>query len=110
MFPLNYQDEYLIDITPDAATETWARLAAGLTGGVIASNDVVDQSTYLIPEEVKAERERVYANPDTLQTRLQQVDDNVGDGNVAEIIKLCLTAKGTEEDYQTLEARFSNAA
>ena len=47
MFPLNYQDEYLIDITPDAATETWARLAAGLTGGVIASNDVVDQSTYL---------------------------------------------------------------
>ena len=47
MFPLNYQDEYLIDITPDASTETWARLAAGLTGGVIASNDVVDQSTYL---------------------------------------------------------------
>ena len=73
-------------------------------------NPSVDQSTYLIPDEVKAERERVYANSNTLQTRLQQVDENISDEKVADIIKTCLTAKGTEEDYQKLEKRFADVA
>ena len=47
MLPLNYQDLYEIDSTPDAGTATYVRLAAGLSGAVLASNDVVDQTTYL---------------------------------------------------------------
>ena len=46
MFPLNYQDLYEIDSTP-GTTATYVRLAAGLTGAVIANNDVVNQTTYL---------------------------------------------------------------
>jgi hypothetical protein len=69
-------------------------------------NPTVDKSTHLIPEEVKLEREKVYNDPETLQTRLEQVDQNVGDKNIAEIIKTCLTAKGTDQDYKRLEERF----
>ena len=47
MLPLNYQDLYEIDSTPDASTATYLRLAAGLSGAVLAANDVVDQTTYL---------------------------------------------------------------
>lgn len=46
MFPLNFQDLYQIDTNPDGA-EAFARLAEGLTSGVIGSNDVVDQTPYL---------------------------------------------------------------
>lgn len=46
MFPLNFEDLYQIDVDPDG-TETFARLAEGLTSGVLGSNDVVDQTSYL---------------------------------------------------------------
>jgi hypothetical protein len=69
-------------------------------------NPTINTSTYYIPEAVKSERERVYANPETLQTRLQQIDDNIKDKRISKIIKLCLTAKGTDQDYQLLEERF----
>ena len=47
MFPLNFMDLYEIDLTPLGASRTWARLGEGLTSGVIANNDVIDQTAYL---------------------------------------------------------------
>jgi hypothetical protein len=47
MFPLNFMDLYEIDLTPQGASRTWARLGEGLTSGVIANNDVIDQTSYL---------------------------------------------------------------
>lgn len=46
MFPLNYKDLYEIDINPEG-TESYARLAAGISGASQANNDVVDQTVYL---------------------------------------------------------------
>lgn len=46
MFPINYMDLYEINTNPSGVAN-WERLAEGLTGGVIANNDVVDQTTYL---------------------------------------------------------------
>ena len=46
-FPLNFQDLYEIDITPDEASSTWARLGAGLTSADPNNNDSIDQSNYL---------------------------------------------------------------
>lgn len=69
-------------------------------------NPTINTSTRFIPKKIKQERERIYADPFSLEIRLNQVETNVPDRNVAEIIRLCLTAKGTDEDYQTLEARF----
>ncbi len=71
-------------------------------------NPTIDQSTCLIPEEVKVEREKAYADPATLEKRLQQVREVVKDEKVAEIITYCLQAKGIDADYQMLEERFKS--
>ena len=46
-FPLNYQDLHEINITPEAETATYVRLASGITGASQGNNDVVDQTPYL---------------------------------------------------------------
>ena len=73
-------------------------------------NPTVDKPTFTIPDEIKAERERTYADPQKLEKRLQQVKKNITDVQLAGIIRTCLTAQGTDEDYRELEKRFSNAA
>lgn len=47
MFPLNYMDLHEIDITPNAASETWARLASGLSSADPSNNESLDQTGYL---------------------------------------------------------------
>jgi len=71
-------------------------------------NPSINMSTHLIPEEIKEERERSYADQATLQKRLKEVEVTIQDNNLASLIKFCLEAKGTEEDYQRLEERFTN--
>lgn len=46
-FPLNYQTLLELDITPDEATATYARVAAGISGFDPSTNDDVDQTKYL---------------------------------------------------------------
>jgi hypothetical protein len=46
-FELNYQRLYEVDITPNASTRKWARLAAGLTGADPSNNEEIDQTGYL---------------------------------------------------------------
>src|SRR3989338_4937403 len=66
----------------------------------------IDKSTHLIPDEIKAERERIYADGSLLESRLKQVDEKITDKTLAEIINICLTAKGNDNDYNLLEQRF----
>lgn len=46
-FALNFQDLWEIDITPNEATATWARLGAGISGADPSNNENVAQDTYL---------------------------------------------------------------
>lgn len=46
-FALNFQDLWEIDITPNEAAATWARLGAGISGADPSNNENVDQTTYL---------------------------------------------------------------
>ena len=45
-FILNYENEYLLDTTPSAETETWVPLAAGISNVSWSGNEVIDQSQY----------------------------------------------------------------
>jgi len=72
-------------------------------------NPTIDTSTHIIPERIKKERERIYADQSALETRLKQIDENVPDKNTAEIIRICLTSEGADEDYQILEAKFKES-
>lgn len=45
-FILNYENEYFLDTTPDATTETWAPLAAGISNVSWSGNEVIDQTQY----------------------------------------------------------------
>lgn len=69
--------------------------------------DNIQQSTSLIPEETKVERERIMADPATLEARLKEAQENVQDPTVYEIISACLHAKATEEDYRKIKELFS---
>lgn len=46
-FALNYMDLFEIDITPNAASETWARLGSGLSSADPSNNENIDQTQYL---------------------------------------------------------------
>lgn len=46
-FALNFQDLWEIDITPNEATATWARLGTGISGADPSNNEVLAQDTYL---------------------------------------------------------------
>ena len=46
-FALNYMDLFEIDITPNAASETWARLGSGLSSADPSNNENIDQTAYL---------------------------------------------------------------
>ena len=46
-FPLNFQDLWELDITPEESTATYARLAAGISSADPSSNENIDQSQYL---------------------------------------------------------------
>ncbi len=73
-------------------------------------NPTIDKSTHLIPDEVKAARERAYSRGTLLNKRLLQVEKEVADGGVTKIIEHCLRAKGTDQDYQTLQKMFNDCA
>lgn len=47
IFEQNFQRLYEIDITPNGASPTWARLGAGLTGADPSNNEEIDQTKYL---------------------------------------------------------------
>ena len=46
-FPLNFQNLYEINVTPNATEKKWARIAAGISSVTPSNNDNVDQSAYL---------------------------------------------------------------
>lgn len=46
-FVLGFQTLYEIDITPESATATYARIGAGITAADPSNNDSIDQSNYL---------------------------------------------------------------
>ena len=58
-------------------------------------------------QEQKDHRDWIYEEDKRLGPYLRIVNETVTDDKVADLIKLCLTAKGTEEDYQRLEERFA---
>jgi serine/threonine protein kinase len=72
-------------------------------------NPTIDKSTHLIPDEVKAERERTYADPSgfLLQKRLDQVDANIEKYVLVELINYCLQARGTDKDFSFLGEKFN---
>lgn len=53
-FALNYTNLYLIDITPDKPTHTWARLGCGITGVEVDDSDNTSDSSYYDSEGVTA--------------------------------------------------------
>lgn len=53
-FALNYTNLYLIDITPDKPTHTWARLGCGITGVEADDSDNTSDSSYYDSEGVTA--------------------------------------------------------
>ncbi len=57
-----------------------------------------DESTGVIPSEVRDRREEVYHDPNLLEEKLQEVDDNVQNPRVQEIIKTCLTACSRQDN------------
>ncbi len=61
-----------------------------------------------IKRSIADEREKVYADVSgkLLEEYLLKVEKDVPDDKVKSLIGICLKAKGTDEDYQTLEARF----
>lgn len=46
-FSVNYQDLYELDITPNGASRTWKRLAAGIASIEPENNEEIDQTGYL---------------------------------------------------------------
>ena len=51
-FAQNYTNLYFINITPGAASKTWARLGAGINSVTPAGNEVIDQANYYDGEGV----------------------------------------------------------
>ena len=70
-------------------------------------NSSINISTHLVPDKIKAEREFIYTNGSLLESRLNQVGERITDKTLAEIIRICLTAKGSDEDYKLIRQRFN---
>lgn len=94
-FALNFQSLYEINVTPEAATATWARLAAGITSADPSNNETVDQTNYLDGDGyasslvIGAQRtiafsgHRVYG--DTAQDYIAGIAEEIGSTRVTEI-------------------------
>lgn len=61
-----------------------------------------------IKRSIADEREQVYADTSgkLLREYLLKVRTEIAEGRIKSLAEICLTAKGTDEDYKTLEARF----
>jgi hypothetical protein len=73
---------------------------------IFAESESMERTIYA--DELKDHRDWIYGGDERLDPYLRIVNETVTDDKVADLIKLCLTAKGTEEDYQRLEERFEN--
>ncbi len=69
-------------------------------------NTTIDKSTHRIPLKIKKERERSYQSPLSIEQRLHQIEENISDGTIKEIIKMCILARGDKEDYRQIEQKF----
>ena len=72
---------------------------------IFAESESMERTIYA--DELKDHRDWIYGGDERLDPYLRIVNETVTDDKVADLIKLCLTAKGTEEDYQRLEERFA---
>lgn len=73
-------------------------------------NPTVHLSTHWVPEKIKAERERIYADERTLGKRLKQVDQTVPDPRLSDLIKTCLAARGKDPDESIIAEKFRKYA
>jgi hypothetical protein len=73
---------------------------------IFAESESMERTIYA--DKLKDHRDWIYEEDKRLGPYLRIVNETVTDDKVADLIKLCLTAKGTEEDYQRLEERFEN--
>jgi hypothetical protein len=62
----------------------------------------------IFADKLKDHRDWIYEGDQRLEPYLRKVEETIKDKNIAEIIKLCLTAKGIDQDYQLLEERFGS--
>ena len=75
---------------------------------IFAESESMERTVYA--DQLKDHRDWIYEDDERLEPYLRKVEEIVEDEKIAGIIKLCLTAKGTEEDYQRLEERFADVA
>ncbi len=88
-FSLNFQDLHEIDITPDAASATWARLGEGLTTADPSNNEDIAQDKYLdgdgygSSEVIGAQRTVSFSGHrvagDAAQDFIESIQESLGD-------------------------------
>jgi serine/threonine-protein kinase len=83
--------------------QSLGQIAYKMATGRHIFNPTTDKSTRFLSEQVKAMREKAYADPATLEKRLKMVEQNVPDERLSRVIKICLTAKGERGEYLALK-------